>query len=114
MSVASNSVNAANPKALELPGVQNHLKTTRPRRMSLVERLYLPLLGGLMVTIRHMFQNLLRTRKRVTIQYPEERRQWSPRYRGHHILTTRPDGSVRCVACWSRPLRRSASSWSPW
>ena len=100
MSVASNSVNAANPKALELPGVQNHPKTTRPRRMSLVERLYLPLLGGLMVTIRHMFQNLLRTRKRVTIQYPEERRQWSPRYRGHHILTTRPDGSVRCVACF--------------
>ena len=106
MSVAANAAstahaaNAASPKALELPGVQNHPKTTRPRRMSFAERLYLPLLGGLMVTIRHMFQNLLRTRRRVTIQYPEERRQWSPRYRGHHILTTRPDGSVRCVACF--------------
>lgn len=68
--------------------------------MSLGERLYLPLLAGMWVTIRHMFQNLLGMRKRVTIQYPEERRQYSPRYRGHHILTTRPDGSVRCVACF--------------
>jgi NADH-quinone oxidoreductase subunit I len=68
--------------------------------MSLAERLYLPLLGGLWVTIRHMFQNLLGLRKRVTVQYPEERRTWSGRYRGHHILTTRPDGSVRCVACY--------------
>ncbi|HVS03396.1 MAG TPA: NADH-quinone oxidoreductase subunit I, partial [Thermoanaerobaculia bacterium] len=29
-----------------------------------------------------------------------ERRAYSHRYRGHHILTTRPDGSVRCVACF--------------
>jgi NADH-quinone oxidoreductase subunit I len=88
------------PKALRLPGVQHHPNVARPRRMSFAERLYLPLLAGMMVTIRHMFQNLLGLRKRVTIQYPEERRQYSHRYRGHHILTTRPDGSVRCVACF--------------
>jgi NADH-quinone oxidoreductase subunit I len=88
------------PEALKLPGVQAHPKELRPRRLTVVERLYLPLLKGLTVTIRHMFQNLLGTRKRVTIQYPEERRQYSRRYRGHHILTTRPDGSVRCVACY--------------
>lgn len=88
------------PRALELPGIQHHPTEVRPRRMTFAERLYLPLLSGLMVTIRHMFQNLLGLRKRVTIQYPEERRQYSHRYRGHHILTTRPDGSVRCVACF--------------
>lgn len=87
-------------KALALPGIQNHPNQIRPRQLSLAERLYLPLLSGMMVTIRHMFQNLLGLRKRVTIQYPEERRQYSHRYRGHHILTTRPDGSVRCVACF--------------
>ncbi|MFN7940149.1 MAG: NADH-quinone oxidoreductase subunit I [Thermoanaerobaculia bacterium] len=91
---------SADPRALKLPGVQEHPKTTKPYRMGIAERLYLPLLPGLWVTIRHMFANLLRTRKRVTIQYPEERRQYSHRYRGHHILTTRPDGSVRCVACF--------------
>lgn len=89
-----------NPKALELPGVKDHPKRPRPRRLTLAERLYLPLLAGLLVTIRHMFQNLLGLRKRVTIQYPEERRPYSHRYRGHHILTTRPDGTVRCVACF--------------
>jgi len=89
-----------NPQALGLPGVQEHPKELQPRRMTWPERLYLPLLSGLMVTLRHMVQNLLGLRKRVTIQYPEERRQYSHRYRGHHILTTRPDGSVRCVACY--------------
>ena len=88
------------PRALDLPGVQEHPKTPVPRRMTLGERLYLPLLAGLGVTLRHMIANLIGGRKRVTIQYPEERREYSHRYRGHHILTTRPDGSVRCVACY--------------
>lgn len=88
------------PNALKLPGIQEHPKTTEPRRMTIAERLYLPLLSGLGVTIRHMFANLFGLRKRVTIQYPEERREYSHRYRGHHILTSRPDGSVRCVACF--------------
>jgi len=91
---------SADPKALQLPGVQQHPRETQPRRMTFAERLYLPLLAGMAVTIRHMVQNLLGLRKRVTIQYPEERREYSHRYRGHHILTTRPDGSVRCVACF--------------
>jgi len=91
---------AVNPKELDLPGVREHPTEIRPRRMSWAERLYLPLLGGLGVTMRHMLQNLFGRRRRVTIQYPEERREYSHRYRGHHILTTRPDGSVRCVACY--------------
>jgi NADH-quinone oxidoreductase subunit I len=88
------------PKALQLPGVQVHPTELRPRRMTLAERLYLPLLSGLMVTIRHFFLNIFGFRKKVTIEYPEERREYSHRYRGHHILTTRPDGSPRCVACF--------------
>ena len=72
----------------------------KPYRPGLVERLYLPLVGGLMVTVRHFFRNLLGRGKRYTIEYPEKRREYSHRFRGHHILTTRPDGSVRCVACY--------------
>ncbi|HEV8578436.1 MAG TPA: NADH-quinone oxidoreductase subunit I [Thermoanaerobaculia bacterium] len=73
----------------------------KPYKPSLAERLYLPLLGGLAVTMRHFLRNLLSGGKKMyTIEYPEERRQYSHRFRGHHILTSRPDGSVRCVACF--------------
>jgi NADH-quinone oxidoreductase subunit I len=81
-------------------GLAEHPKEVRPRKLSWAERLYLPLLAGLGVTLRHMVRNILRPGQRYTIEYPEERRQYSHRYRGHHILTTRPDGSVRCVACF--------------
>lgn len=74
--------------------------TTRPYRQSIAERLYLPLVGGLMVTLRHFLLNLFHPGRMLTIEYPEERRNYSHRFRGHHILTTRPDGSVRCVACY--------------
>lgn len=82
------------------PGIQQHPQSVRPYRYSLAERLYLPLLGGLWVTLRHFARNLLRGGPRYTIQYPEQRRDYSHRFRGHHILTSRPDGSLRCVACF--------------
>ena len=80
------------------------LVSSTPLRALLVrllgERLYLPLLGGLFVTIRHFFKNFFNPKGLPTIEYPEKRRDYSHRYRGHHILTSRPDGSVRCVACF--------------
>ncbi len=39
-------------------------------------------------------------RKRVTIQYPEERASLAPRWRGRIILSRDPDGGERCVACY--------------
>lgn len=77
-----------------------HPSTPEPYRYTLAERLYLPLLSGLWVTLRHFLGNLFGRRKKITIQYPEERRNYSHRFRGHHILTSRPDGSLRCVACF--------------
>jgi len=72
----------------------------RPYRPTFAQRLYAPLLGGLLVTLRHLLGNLFGRRKSYTIEYPEKRRAYSHRYRGHHILTSRPDGSLRCVACY--------------
>jgi len=80
--------------------MSEHPKAVRPYRYSVAERLYLPLLAGMMVTLRHFVRNLLGRGESYTIQYPEERRNYSHRYRGHHILTSRPDGSLRCVACF--------------
>lgn len=77
-----------------------HPNEVTPYRPGWAERMYLPLLGGMMVTLRHFLGNLFGRRKMYTIEYPEKRREYSHRFRGHHILTTRPDGSIRCVACF--------------
>ena len=39
-------------------------------------------------------------RRRVTVQYPEEKRRLPPRWRGRIILARDPDGQERCVACY--------------
>lgn len=39
-------------------------------------------------------------RKKVTIQFPEQREKLAPRYRGRIVLTRDPDGKERCVACY--------------
>lgn len=77
-----------------------HPAVVKPHRYTLIERLGWPMLVGMWVTMRHFLRNLLRLNKPPTIQYPEERREYSQRFRGHHILTSRPDGSLRCVACY--------------
>jgi NADH-quinone oxidoreductase subunit I len=70
-------------------------------RQGVLGRLYIfAILGGLAVTLRHFLRNLFGQRDVATIQYPEERREYSERTRGRHILTTRDDGSLRCVACY--------------
>jgi NADH-quinone oxidoreductase subunit I len=51
------------------------------------------LIKGLGVTIRNLF------RKKVTVQYPEEKTPQSPRFRGLHALRRYPNGQERCIAC---------------
>jgi NADH-quinone oxidoreductase subunit I len=48
---------------------------------------------GLGVTARHLF------RRKVTIQYPEEKTPQSNRFRGLHALRRYPNGEERCIAC---------------
>ena len=56
-------------------------------------------LAGMGLTLTRMKDNLT-GKVNATIRYPEERRSYSDRYRGTHILTAREDGSPRCVACY--------------
>lgn len=46
------------------------------------------------LVFRHLF------RKKVTIQYPEEKIKLHPRWRGRIVLTKDPDGGERCVGCY--------------
>jgi NADH-quinone oxidoreductase subunit I len=65
----------------------------RPK-LNLWERLYLPaIIGGFKVTVRHFF------RKKVTMQYPEERWVVPAGYRGAPYLVRNQEGKTKCVAC---------------
>lgn len=53
----------------------------------------LELFKGLQVTGRYLFK------RKVTLQYPEEKAPQSPRFRGLHALRRYPNGEERCIAC---------------
>ena len=51
------------------------------------------LVSGLWLTFKYMFK------KSVTINYPYEKNEVSPRFRGEHALRRYPSGEERCIAC---------------
>ena len=55
--------------------------------------LLVELMRGLSVTGRHLFK------RKITVQYPEEKTPKSPRFRGLHALRRYPNGEERCIAC---------------
>lgn len=59
----------------------------------------LGILGGLVITGQHLLKNLFQRKKMMTINYPEEKYEYSPRFKGNHVLTVKKDGSLRCTAC---------------
>lgn len=48
---------------------------------------------GHALTLKYFFK------KKVTINYPYEKGQISPRFRGEHALRRYPNGEERCIAC---------------
>ncbi|MBC7555139.1 MAG: NADH-quinone oxidoreductase subunit NuoI [Taibaiella sp.] len=62
--------------------------------MTMAEKAYLPgILKGLGITLGHIFK------KKATVSYPEEKRPFSPVFRGLHILNRDEQGRERCTAC---------------
>ncbi len=62
--------------------------------MSFMERIYLPnIFKGMAITFSHIFK------KQPTIQYPEQKREFSPVFRGLHVLNRDEEGRERCTAC---------------
>jgi NADH-quinone oxidoreductase subunit I len=51
------------------------------------------LLKGMRLTGRYLF------RRKITVQYPDEKTPQSPRFRGLHALRRYPNGEERCIAC---------------
>lgn len=72
--------------------------------MSLVDRLtrnsfLATSLKGLAMTGKHIVLNLTKLKKLPTIQYPEQRRNYSKRFMGIHVLTKKTNGDIACTAC---------------
>ena len=64
------------------------------KKMNFLEKSYLPvILGGMKTTLKHFFK------KKVTIDYPNEKRPISAVYRGLHVLKRDDEGRERCTAC---------------
>lgn len=55
---------------------------------------------GLGTTLKTFTKQLFRLEKSNTVQWPEVEYQYSDRFKGAHFLTKRPDGKVRCTACF--------------
>lgn len=62
--------------------------------MTFGEKIYLPAIAkGMAITIGHVFK------KKATVNYPEEKRPFSPVFRGLHILNRDEENRERCTAC---------------
>ncbi|HEY6161022.1 MAG TPA: NADH-quinone oxidoreductase subunit I [Bacteroidia bacterium] len=77
-----------------MQSLSNRSKAVVKKKMTLWEKMYLPaILSGMGLTIRHLFK------KKVTINYPEVKREFAPVYRGMHVLKRDEQGRERCTAC---------------
>src|ERR1700739_1833090 len=77
-----------------MESLSNKRKVLEAKPLSFAERIYLPaILRGLSITMKHFF------RKKVTVQYPEQKREFSENFRGMHSLKRDEEGRERCTAC---------------
>jgi NADH-quinone oxidoreductase subunit I len=72
----------------------NRSKVVSDKKMTFLEKIYLPaILRGMSITLKHFFK------KKSTISYPEQKREFSQVYRGQHVLKRDELGRERCTAC---------------
>lgn len=72
----------------------NRSEVVSDKKMTWTERMYLfAIMKGLLITIRHLFK------RKVTIKYPEQKREFAKVYRGMHVLKRDQEGRENCTAC---------------
>ena len=77
-----------------MQALTNRSKMVSNKKMTFMERIYLPaIFKGMAITLKHFF------RKKATINYPEQTREFSKVYRGKHVLKRDEEGRERCTAC---------------
>ncbi len=74
--------------------ISNRSKMVSNKKMSFLEKIYLPaVLNGMRITFSHFFK------AKATIRYPEKKREFAEIYRGQHVLKRDDEGRERCTAC---------------
>jgi len=69
-------------------------KQVERKPLTFLESIYLwNIFKGMAITFGHMFK------KQPTIQYPEVKREFSPVFRGLHVLNRDAEGRENCTAC---------------
>ena len=58
------------------------------------------IMKGMGLTMRIFLRQLFFLEKSETLEWPEAPATYGPRFKGKHVLTKRPDGTVRCTACF--------------
>ena len=77
-----------------MQALTNRVKPVERKPMTWLERLYLwNIFKGMLITFKHIFK------RKATIKYPEQKRAFSPVFRGLHILNRDEEGRERCTAC---------------
>ena len=72
----------------------NRARPVERKPMSILERLYVWNIAiGMWITLKHIFK------RKATISYPEQKREFSPVFRGLQILNRDEDGRENCTAC---------------
>ncbi|MBC7651687.1 MAG: 4Fe-4S binding protein, partial [Deinococcales bacterium] len=69
-------------------------KQVERKPMTFLESIYLwNIFKGMVITFSHIFK------KQPTIRYPEQKREFSPVFRGLHVLNRDAEGRENCTAC---------------
>lgn len=80
--------------SLDTISLSGRKKEVSNKKMTFFESLYIvAIVKGLVITIKHLFK------RKVTIKYPEQKREFSPVYRGQHMLKRDEQGRENCTAC---------------
>lgn len=70
------------------------------KKPSAMAKWYIPgILAGMVFTLKKLLVNLFNQSKMQTLNYPEEKYEYGPRFKGNHVLTVKKDGALRCTAC---------------
>jgi NADH-quinone oxidoreductase subunit I len=77
-----------------MQALTNKAKPVDRKPMNVIEKLYLwNIFKGMLITLRHIFK------RKATINYPEQKREFAPVFRGLHVLNRDEEGRERCTAC---------------
>ncbi len=77
-----------------MQSLTNRGKAVGRKPMNIWEKMYIPAIAkGMVITFGHIFK------KKATINYPEQKRPYSPVFRGVQVLNRDEEGRERCTAC---------------